>query len=212
MKRMLMFAVLMLSVSGCKKEEPVPTTAAPEPAAKPAPTAVKQEAIAVSAAPAEWKPALERGEKAMTTLQKTLFVKLQGAMTDGGVPAAIAVCRDDAEKLSAGVAKSEGLQLGRTSHKVRNPNNAPRDWVKPLLADAEGKKVEQVQPMAVDLGDRIGMVKPLGVQPLCVSCHGPKDRIPADVQAVIAQAYPEDQATGFAEGDFRGFIWTEIPK
>lgn len=177
--------------SGCKKQnQPVP----------------------VGSAPAEWKPALQRGDQAMGALQKSLFDKLQAAMSAGGPAAAITVCRDDAQEISAAVAQKQGIQMGRTSHKLRNPKNAPRDWVKPLLASAEGKKVQQVQPMAVDLGDRIGMVKPLGVMPLCVSCHGPKERIPADVQAVIAQAYPEDAAVGFAEGDFRGFIWAEIPK
>ena len=32
-----------------------------------------------------------------------------------------------------------------------------------------------------------------------------------DIAASIDETYPDDQATGFAEGDLRGWMWVEAP-
>ncbi|MBW2376809.1 MAG: DUF3365 domain-containing protein [Deltaproteobacteria bacterium] len=48
------------------------------------------------------------------------------------------------------------------------------------------------------------------MQPLCVTCHGAE--LPPDLRARLAELYPEDQATGYAAGDFRGVFWVELPR
>jgi hypothetical protein len=48
------------------------------------------------------------------------------------------------------------------------------------------------------------------LQPLCVACHG--KFLAPDVAAIIEEAYPEDQATGFEVGDLRGVFWVEYPE
>ncbi len=163
-------------------------------------------------APAAWKEPIARSERAMGALQQALLQRLTAALSQGGPAAAITVCRDEAQAESARVQRDEGVALGRTSHQLRNPSNAPRPWVAPLLERAAGKPAAEVEAQVVDLGDRLGVVKPIGVMPLCVSCHGASERIPADVQQVLARAYPQDRAVGFSEGDFRGFLWAEVPK
>jgi len=40
-------------------------------------------------------------------------------------------------------------------------------------------------------------------------CHGPS--VAPALAARIAQHYPEDEATGFEEGDFRGLFWVTMP-
>jgi hypothetical protein len=84
--------------------------------------------------------------------------------------------------------------------------------VKPLLEQAAGRKVGDVQPMVVDLGDRVGVVRPIGVAAACTTCHGTAAKRPAALAAVLATQYPDDRAVGFEEGDFRGFFWAEVPK
>ena len=42
-------------------------------------------------------------------------------------------------------------------------------------------------------------------------CHGPREEISEEVIAKLDEYYPEDAATGFAEGDLRGWIWVEAP-
>lgn len=114
--------------------------------------------------------------------------------------------------LAARIAAESGLVLGRTSHKLRNGANEPRPWVKPLLEQAAGRKASTVKAMVVDLGNAIGVVRPIGVAAACTVCHGTDAQRPAPLKAALATQYPTDQAVGFEEGDFRGFFWAEVPK
>lgn len=161
-------------------------------------------------APPALAPAVGRAAKAADALQKTLLERLQKALADGGPKHAIGVCADDASKLSAELAKAHGVELGRTSHKIRNDKNAPRAWLEPLLAAAQGKKVKEVTPVVVDLGTKLGLARPLGVQAFCLQCHGAN--LEPALATELAKRYPKDHATGFAEGDFRGFLWVEVAK
>jgi hypothetical protein len=68
-----------------------------------------------------------------------------------------------------------------------------------------------VEPTIVDLGDRVGVLRPIGTAGVCLQCHGPVSRLSPDVLAYLAQAYPDDRAVGFEEGDLRGFAWAEAP-
>ena len=45
----------------------------------------------------------------------------------------------------------------------------------------------------------------------CLACHGLKEQISPEVQAQLDRLYPEDQATGFNEGDLRGWFWVNVP-
>ena len=59
------------------------------------------------------------------------------------------------------------------------------------------------------------LAKPSAVilhQRMCDSCHGPADRIDPAVQAMLAVRYPGDRATGFVEGQLRGWFWVEVPR
>ena len=47
-----------------------------------------------------------------------------------------------------------------------------------------------------------------GVQ--CEACHGERESIDPDVLKTIEAFYPEDRATGFSEGDLRGWFWIEV--
>lgn len=49
-------------------------------------------------------------------------------------------------------------------------------------------------------------MKPLVVGGACLACHGPREDIDPDVREVLDRRYPEDEATGYATGDFRGAI------
>jgi hypothetical protein len=187
--RLVLLSVVCATLAGCTRAPPASTEA-----------------------PQQWSAATAKGEQAMAALQQTLLARLQAAMAEGGPSQAIAVCRDEAQALTEQVEKELGVALGRTSHRLRNPTNAPRPWVSPLLASAAGQKVAQVSPQTVDLGHSLGMVRPIGTLAFCTQCHGPREQIPAEVATVLSAAYPEDEAVGFEEGDFRGFVWVEVTK
>jgi hypothetical protein len=135
---------------------------------------------------------------------------LRGALLEGleeGPRGAIMVCKSAAPALAARRSE-DGMEMGRTSHKLRNPNNAPADWVKPLLAAYTSGAKDPHLAVVLDDG-RIGYVEPIFVQKPCLMCHG--ETIAPSVAEQIAMEYPGDEATGFGEGDFRGLFWVTMP-
>jgi hypothetical protein len=153
---------------------------------------------------------VERANEAMRSLQSGLVGALTAAMKEGGAPAAVHVCRDEAQIITQRVAEETGVLVGRTSDRLRNPVNAPRPWAQDLVEQAAGKKSGEVEMQVIDLGDRIGVIKPINTLGLCTNCHG--SNIDPEVGRALADAYPDDRAVGFETGDLRGWMWAEVPK
>lgn len=134
---------------------------------------------------------------------------LKSALVQGlasGPAEAVAVCREQAPQIAAALSV-DGVSMGRSSHRLRNPANAPQDWLAPVVAGfADG--TTGLAPRVVDIADgRTGYVEPIVAQPLCLTCHGTD--VQPELAARIAELYPDDAATGFAAGDFRGVFWVE---
>ena len=119
---------------------------------------------------------------------------------------AISVCKEQAPAI-AGSLSIDGIEIGRTSHRLRNPANVAPGWVDAAL-QTYLKEVGDRVPRVVSLPDnREGYVEPIVTQPLCVACHG--GNLAPEVAAHIKEMYPEDAATGFEVGDLRGVFWVE---
>ena len=146
------------------------------------------------------------GAALLGPFKSELMQALSAGMQDGPA-AAIDVCSRRAPAIARGLSV-DGVRMGRSSHKLRNPDNAPPDWLEPILSDyASGEA--PLEPRAIDIGaGRHGYVEPIITQPMCLTCHG--NEIDAGVRAQLAEDYPEDRATGFAEGDLRGVFWVEF--
>lgn len=151
---------------------------------------------------------MEQAKNALQPLKDQLVDALTGALEEGGPDTAIAICRDQAPRIAAELSVN-GIRMGRTSHRLRNPANAPESWVEPLLA-AYLEDPENTQPRAVRLDDStIGYVEPIYAMSFCLSCHGPS--IEPALQETIQTLYPDDQATGFRMHDVRGLFWVTLP-
>jgi len=111
-----------------------------------------------------------------------------------------------------GVASSPGVEVGRTSARLRNPRNAAPDWAKAYLARTDGKKASDVEPAVFDLGDRVGLLRPIEIRRRCLSCHADRAQVAESNRAWLEQAYPRDRSFGYALGDLRGFWWAEASK
>ena len=149
---------------------------------------------------------IERGEKVLSPFKKSLMGALMEGLEDGP-EAAIEVCQIVAPEIAEEVS-SAGVELGRTSHKLRNEQNAPRDWMQPLL-DGYVATPGKTEPEVVQLKDGgMGYVKPIFVKRMCLACHG--SAILPNVVSLIDESYPSDQAKDFKEGDFRGLFWVEF--
>jgi hypothetical protein len=148
----------------------------------------------------------------------TLKGELQGAISSGGPVSAIQVCKERAPAIAQTLSEKSGWEVGRTSLKLRNPaSNAPDAWETQVLQDFEERKAggEDVQTMAfAEVVESNGkshyrFMKAIPTGELCLLCHG--EAINPDIAEAIDEAYPDDQARGFALGDIRGAFTLSKP-
>jgi hypothetical protein len=163
--------------------------------------------------PADLAPRVDAANAAIGDLKKTLSSRLMETVQKQGPKAGIEVCSGEAGTLTTEVAKRHSVQIGRSSTQLRNAKtNVAPAWLGAYLERVSKQKAKDAKPTVYDLGDRVGVAQPLAVMPLCLTCHGDPSKIPADVKAALAERYPNDLATGYAEGDVRGVVWVEIAK
>lgn len=150
---------------------------------------------------------MARGAGLLTPFKRDLQQALVAGMQKGPVNA-ISVCKDQAPAIAASLSV-DGVEMGRTSHRLRNPANVAPAWVDTVLKSYLDNSLDR-SPKVVALPDnREGYVEPIVLQPICVPCHG--RTLAEDVTAHMKAAYPEDEATGFEVGDLRGVFWAEYP-
>ncbi len=146
-----------------------------------------------------------RGAELLAPLKKNLKLALMTGMQKGPVNA-ISVCKDQAPAIADSLAV-DGVQIGRTSHRLRNPANSAPEWVDPVLRaylEEESDRAPRVVSLA---NNREGYVEPITIKPLCLACHG--ETLAPDVAAQIKSMYPQDEATGFKVDELRGVYWVE---
>lgn len=132
---------------------------------------------------------------------------LQSAMAEGGPLAAIKVCNEDAPRIARAAAVQSGAEVGRTSTRLRNPDNSPDAHEQAVLeafAAELAAGAPESPPSRLDtLPDgRVRFMSAIIMQPQCLGCHG--ENLAEPVAAAIDRLYPEDQARGYQPGDLRG--------
>ena len=158
---------------------------------------------------------LDLGNSASTALIGTLFAQLTGAMQAGGPVHAVEFCSTGATELTAGVVVEQGLDIKRTSMRYRNPANAPDQHETAALRYYESALAETgvlPGPWVQRAGrDEYRFYRPLVVAAPCLSCHGSAAEIDPSVQAILEERYPDDLATDYSAGDFRGVVRVSVP-
>lgn len=191
-------AALALTLVGCPEDDE-PAEEAPAPV----------EATADTEREAAEEAALQRAEGAAMTLGRTLKQRLTEAMAEGGPPRAVSVCADEAQVLTAQAGEQHQASVGRSSKRLRNPDNQGPDWVHDWLREQGDRPAAEARPLTKVVGDRARVVRPIAMEGMCLTCHGPPEGIAPEVRAVLRERYPEDQATGYREGDLRGALWAQ---
>ncbi len=176
--------------------------------AKPAEESVEVEDVAV----VEWEKVLAGSmtdtQKAQQELVATAVNALASEMM-GELTAALDsgdVCKEKAPGVAAHIKDTYGVKIGRTSHKLRNEANVAPEWADPYVAEL----AEDPTYLAGPNGE-LGALLPIKLRAECQMCHGPVEGIDEGIMAAISEAYPDDQALGFIEGDLRGWFWVEAP-
>jgi Protein of unknown function (DUF3365) len=164
-----------------------------------------------SRAPAELQRPISRADLLIAEMQGAVLRELSPALQHAA-PETLSFCHLNATALKDRVGWHEHVAMGRTADRVRNPANAPRPWAASLVRTHATAKPSEVHGFVVDLGDRIGVLRPIVEQSQCAPCHGPENKIAPPLLVAIRSRYPADRAVGFKDGDLRGWFWVELPK
>ena len=145
---------------------------------------------------------------------------MQEAVAAKGVAGAIPVCKDLAPALINEKRAETGWDIRRVSLKMRNAERGTPDlWEARQLADfdiraASGEKpetLEKSEVVTIDGKQVFRYMKALPVSDVCLKCHGPVDGLDAGLKAELAKTYPNDQATGYSQGQIRGALTVKRP-
>ncbi len=203
--RLSLWIPIGLSLAGCGHRASVGTTP-PHQDAAPSISAEKSSSPPSSTGESTAPDRQARAKAASRMLFQRLSARLTEAMTAKGPAGAIDVCAKEARPIAQEVGALQGVSIGRTARRLRNPDNQPPEWARALIED------NPRTPRFIELGDqRTGALIPIFLKEKCLTCHGDPQTIPTDVKEKLAALYPEDQATGFAPGDLRGWFWVEVP-
>ncbi len=166
-----------------------------------------------------WAPGAGADEASLTACRqvaKAFMGEMQGelaaALERGGPEGALEVCRVKARAVAQRHGQKAGIEVGRTSSRVRNPRNAPDPWEKAGLAEfesraARGEAVSALERSEVVTVKGLRTFRYLRAVPMgepCLGCHGPA--VPEGFLARIRELYPKDRAVGFAVGEVRGAV------
>lgn len=145
---------------------------------------------------------------------QTLGDTLKQQIAAGGVASAIGVCQQVAPALATQYS-SDARVVKRVSLKPRNRQlGVPDGWEKSTLENFDreqqaGKSPAEMEVTAFEVdedGNWFRYMKAIPTQAMCLQCHGSAQQIPDDVKALLRQAYPQDQATGYRAGQIRGAV------
>ena len=177
--------------------------------------------VSVLAGPAasmtEGERALLKGRAAASTLRDSVREKLVASMKGSGPEGAMKVCSYQAQALTREVGEKQGVRVGRTSLKLRNPKNAPDAWERQVMARLQEQAVVGILPDEVFEAAELGGKKvfryamPLNIGPVCIGCHGNPSQVTEEVRGMLKERYPSDQATGYKLGEFCGIVTAVVP-
>ena len=196
MRLILSVMLLLFMLSGCKQKSE--TSTQNQPTAENLPE-VKKEGAEITG-------------QAFTTLSSNL----QQALSEGGVSSALEFCNIQAMPLADSLSKNYGVEIRRASHQPRNPDNRAdsleavsiKKYINALEANGE------LKPYTYRTRNSFIYHAPIRITgQLCLNGHGsPGIDISEKDMEVIRELYPEDEATGFSQGDLRGIWAIEFPK
>lgn len=167
--------------------------------------------------PEEGERVSQLAEPAAAELLRTLVGSLTAALEQGGAVQAIELCSTEAMPLTRMVEAGLGepMSLKRTSFRYRNPENAPDEGDEAALryferaiqgqGEAPASFVQRVS------AEEVRYYRPLFVGEVCLGCHGDPDSMDPQVLRVLSERYPEDLATGYEAGAFRGLVRVSMP-
>jgi hypothetical protein len=160
--------------------------------------------------------AVKRGNEALGALQEIIDHEQDGIDRERAERASSAhlakmidARHESLTELRRAVGRAHGVEVGFTSARLRNPVDAPPPWAAPSVRDA-APSVDETR--IFDLGDRVGLLKPMIARNSCLQCHGAARALSPEVRAKLLERYPMDRANGYGPGDRIGYVWIEVSR
>jgi hypothetical protein len=158
---------------------------------------------------------LAKARQTATALAQGLSQLVFSTMEKEGPAATVRVCSEVAQERTAAHA-ADGVYVRRISDRLRSPLNAAdeveaRELERMHELDAEGRLPPEIIRL-VQQGDirSLQLLRPIRIQQPCLACHGEADAIDPEVRRILAERYPDDQATGYSVGDLRGAVSVRV--
>jgi hypothetical protein len=159
---------------------------------------------------------LAQARETATALAQALSQLVFSTMENEGPAATVRVCSEVAQERTAAHAV-DGIYVRRISDRLRSPQNAAdaaeaRELERMHELDAEGHLPPEIIRV-VQQGDSrsLHLLRPIRIQQPCLACHGDAEAIDPEVRRILAERYPDDQATGYSVGDLRGAVSVRVP-
>lgn len=159
---------------------------------------------------------MKKGKEIAQATFKAFKGHIKKKSHEGGLTAVVDFCHENALKLTDSMAQVYNVKIKRTSHKLRNPENAPDAMEKEILTEylAEIKQAKKPKPVIKkDDKGNVHFYAPIFIKHDCLKCHGePVKDIPEPIYKKIKENYPQDKAINFKTGDLRGIWDIEFPQ
>jgi hypothetical protein len=152
-----------------------------------------------------------RAREIVQSFREKFKVALHANIKSDGLAGSVASYQTFTAEIMTTLAEESQFEMGRTSLRLRNPDNAPDPWEQAGLekfaaeikAGADPMKLEFFEITKTREGQNLfRFIKPIVMRDGCLGCHGTE--VKADVKAEITKLYPDDKALGYALGEMRG--------
>lgn len=159
----------------------------------------------------------ESGEHIARIAQSELIRNLTEAIERGGTEHAVEFCNTRISPLMDSLSDFHHAEISRLSLNNRAPGNAPDSRLEQQQMEAYqalSEKHQYLKDTIYNLDNRAVYFKPIVLtNALCLRCHGkPREQIDTATFNKITELYPEDKATDYELGDFRGTWKVEFEK
>ena len=151
----------------------------------------------------------EKGMEYAMATQAALGKALQNKIQEEGIQEAIGFCQVEALPITDSLSTKFGVEINRITDKPRNPVNAASAEEMKFITKINSELGTRQPPdaLVVRQGDDTNFYYPILTNTMCLKCHGStKDDIQPRVLEAIAEFYPQDEATGYGNNQFRG-LW-----
>jgi hypothetical protein len=154
---------------------------------------------------------LTAARQAVLLLDAGIRTQLLDRLDRNDDPAAVYTAyRDTVRAMTSDIAKKAGVDLKRVADRVRNPANAADDWERKQLAIFQYWLDAGLDEHTLEISEIVSegktkyfrWMRPIAMQETCMTCHG--DAISDRLLGLLVHDYPDDEATGYFEGELAG--------